>query len=227
MQAHISGVMRTAATVAAGVILACGLLSRGHAAQQRDGSHDFDWEVGVWKTHLRVLRRSPNGTSAWVTYEGTSNVVPIWNCRADMVELEATAPDGRHVQAIDLRLYDPATRQWSLNFANATSGVMSVPTIGEFRSGVGTFYDREPIDGREVLVRNVWSGITASSAHFEQAISDDGGKTWMANWIADDTRMQGTANECDRSGPGGGRSASDGAASEPASPGVRREDLGF
>lgn len=229
MQAHISGVMRRAATVAAGVILACSLLSRPvHAApQQRDGSHDFDWEVGVWKTHLRVLRQSPNGTRTWVTYEGTSNVIPIWSCRADMVELEATAPDGRHVQAIDLRLYNPGTRQWSLNFANVTNGVMSVPTIGEFRDGIGTFYDREPIGGREVLVRNVWSRITASSAHFEQAISDDGGKTWTANWIADDTRVQGTTNECDKSGPGRGRSAWDSGTSEPTSPGVRREDLGF
>ena len=28
------------------------------------------------------------------------------------------------------------------------------------------------------------------SCHFEQAFSDDGGKTWEVNWIATDTRMK-------------------------------------
>jgi hypothetical protein len=203
MKAPIAGVMRW--TTAAGLIVLAGtlLFRPAHAARhQRDGSHDFDWEVGVWKTHLRVLRQSADGTTAWVRYEGTSDVIPIWNCRADMVELDATGPDGRHIQAINLRLYDPASRQWSLNFANVESGVMGVPTIGEFRGGIGTFYDQEPIGGREVLVRNVWSDITANSAHFVQAISDDGGKTWQTNWIADDTRVKGTTDEC---GQGGAR----------------------
>jgi hypothetical protein len=131
-----------------------------------------------------------------VTYEGTSNVIPIWNCRADMVELDVTGPDGRHLQAINLRLYDPGSHQWSLNFANVASGAIGVPTIGEFRNGIGTFYDQEPIGGREVLVRNVWSHITANSARFAQAISDDGGKTWKVNWVADDTRMKGTTDQC-------------------------------
>jgi hypothetical protein len=182
------------------MVLACALLFRpAHAARQaRDGSHDFDWEVGVWKTHLRALRQKPDGTTAWVTYVGTSKVIPIWNCRADMVELDVTSPDGRHVQAINLRLYDPNSHQWSLNFANVASGTMAVPTIGEFRDGIGTFYDQEPIGGREVLVRNVWSRITANSGHFVQSISDDGGKTWKDNWIADDTRVKGTIDECER-----------------------------
>jgi hypothetical protein len=34
----------------------------------------------------------------------------------------------------------------------------------------------------------VISNITATSCHFEQAFSDDSGKTWEVNWIATDTR---------------------------------------
>jgi hypothetical protein len=215
--------------IAGSVILAWNLLPQpAHAApHQRDGSHDFDWEVGVWKTHLRVLRQNPGGTTAWVTYEGTSNVIPIWNCRAEMVELEATAPGGRHVQAINLRLYDPGSQQWSLNFANVASGVLGVPTIGEFRNGIGTFYDQEAIGGREVLVRNVWSRVTANSAHFEQAISDDGGKTWTTNWTADDTRVKGTTDECEKNGAGRGRSARGRRLLEPTPSVPEREEAGF
>lgn len=228
VKARITGLTRGAA-IAGLLVLASALSYRpAHAAQQgRDGSHDFDWEVGVWKTHLRVLRQNADGTAAWVTYEGTSNVISIWNCRAEMVELDATGPDGRHIQAINLRLYDPASQQWSLNFANAATGVMGVPTIGGFRNGIGTFYDQEPIGGREVLVRNVWSRITANSAHFAQAISADGGRTWTENWIADDTRVKGTTNECVKGGARLGRSASDSGIAPPAAPELPREEVGF
>jgi hypothetical protein len=201
MKTRINDGMKEAAAVS--LIVAAGvlLLRPAHAAPQlRDGSHDFDWEVGVWSTHLRVLRQNADGTTAWVTYQGTSNVIPIWNCRADMVQLEATTADGRHIEAINLRLYDAVSHQWSLNFANAAVGMMTgPPTIGEFHGGVGMFYDQEPIGGREVLVRGVWSDITANSARFVQSISDDGGKTWQTNWIADDTRVKGTKNACAKS----------------------------
>jgi hypothetical protein len=36
----------------------------------------------------------------------------------------------------------------------------------------------------------VWSDTGADSARFEQAFSDDGGKTWEVNWIAVDTRVK-------------------------------------
>lgn len=96
MKARINGVMKWAAAASLIVLAGALLLRPAHAArQQRDGSHDFDWEVGVWNTHLRVLRQNSDGTTAWVTYEGTSNVISIWNCRADMVQLEATDRPGR------------------------------------------------------------------------------------------------------------------------------------
>lgn len=161
------------------------------APAQHDGQHDFDFEIGTWKTHLKVLRHPLTGAGTWVEYEGTSVVHSIWGGRANMVELEVDGPTG-HVEAINLRLYNPTAHQWSLNFANATGGTMSVPTVGEFKNGRGEFYDQETVNGRMILVRNVWSGITANSCHFEQAFSDDGGRTWETNWIADDTRISNT-----------------------------------
>jgi hypothetical protein len=89
-----------------------------------------------------------------------------------------------------LRLYNPDSHQWSLNFANSAGGTMGVPTIGEFKNGRGEFYDQEPLNGRAILVRFVISDITANSCHFEQAFSDDGGKSWEVNWIATDTRVK-------------------------------------
>jgi hypothetical protein len=128
------------------------------------------------------------GSSTWLEYDGTSVVRKIWDGRSNLVELEVDGPAG-HIEGLSLRLYNPEARQWSLNFANSATGTLSVPTIGEFKNGRGEFYDQEPFDGRTILVRNVWSDITATSCRFEQAFSDDGGKTWEVNWIALDTRM--------------------------------------
>jgi hypothetical protein len=89
-----------------------------------------------------------------------------------------------------LRLYNPESRQWSLNFSNVKGGVMTAPTTGEFKDGRGEFYSQETLSGRAILVRFVISDITPDSCHFEQAFSDDGGKTWEINWIADDKRVK-------------------------------------
>ena len=152
-----------------------------------DGQHDFDFEIGTWKTRLRVLRHPLTGRKEWIAYEGTTVVTKVWNGRANLVELEANGPAG-HLEALSLRLYNPQSRQWSLNFSNSTAGTLSPPAIGEFRNGRGEFFDQEPLDGRAILVRFVILPITPDSCRFEQSFSDDGGRTWETNWIAIDTR---------------------------------------
>jgi hypothetical protein len=160
-----------------------------HAPAERDGQHDFDFEIGTWKTHLRRLLHPLTGSTTWVEYEGTTVVHKVWNGRANMVELEAAGPAG-HFEGLNLRLYNPQSRQWNLNFANSRSGTMGQPTIGEFRTGRGEFFDQETLNGRAILVRFVISDITPNSCRFEQAFSDDGGRTWEVNWIATDTRVE-------------------------------------
>src|SRR5258708_27289133 len=197
-------------------LLACSLVLvlpplKGHAQQntdasktvsqpaitQRDGQHDFDFEIGTWKTHLRRLLHPLAGSTNWVEYEGTTVVRKLWDGRANLVELEADGPTG-HFEGLNLRLYNPEAHQWSLNFASSSGGTLTQPTIGDFKDGRGEFYDQETLNGRAIFVRFVISDITPNSCRFEQAFSDDGGKTWEVNWIATDTRLQ------DESGASGG-----------------------
>lgn len=153
-----------------------------------DGQHDFDFEIGSWRTHLKRLIDPLSGSNIWAEYEGTSVVSKVLDGRANLVELKVQGPAGR-IEGVSLRLYDPSARRWSLNFANARSGALSPPSVGGFSNGRGEFYSNETLDGRPILVRFVISDITADSCHFEQAYSADGGKTWEVNWIADDTRL--------------------------------------
>jgi hypothetical protein len=158
-------------------------------AAQRDGQHDFDFEIGIWKTHLSRLLHPLTGSRTWAEYEGTTVVRKVWNGQASLVELEADGPAG-HFKGLNLRLYNPQAHQWSLNFANRNSGVLSQPTVGEFKNGRGEFYDQETLNGRAIFVRFVISDITPNSCRFEQAFSEDGGKTWEVNWIATDRRVK-------------------------------------
>ncbi len=164
-------------------------ISQQRTPRERDGQHDFDFEIGTWKTHLRRLRNPLTGSTTWVEYEGTTVVRKVWNGRANLVELVVDGPAG-HLEGLSLRLYNPQSHQWSLNFSNSASGTLSQPAIGEFKNGRGEFFNQETLNGRAILVRFVISDITPSSCRFEQSFSDDGGKTWEVNWIAIDTRVK-------------------------------------
>jgi hypothetical protein len=153
-----------------------------------DGQHDFDWEIGTWKTELRRLAKPLSGSSEWVEYSGTTVVRKVLDGRANLVELRVKGPSGQ-IEGMSLRLYNPQTRQWSLNFASARNGVMTEPVYGGFQDGRGEFFGKDSLDGRAIFVRFVISKVTDASWRFEQAYSEDGGRTWELNWVATDTRV--------------------------------------
>jgi hypothetical protein len=156
---------------------------------RRDGQHDFDFNFGSWKTRISRLQHPLTGSTAWVQLDGTVVVSKIWGGRAQLEEVEASGANG-HFEDLALFLYNPQAHQWSINFANSKTGTWETPTIGEFKNGRGEFFDQESPDGRAVLVRILWSGITPNSHHFEQSYSDDGGKTWEPNFVAQVTRNE-------------------------------------
>jgi hypothetical protein len=162
--------------------------------RERDGQHDFDFEIGTWKTHFKRLLHPLTGSTTWVEYEGITVVRKVWNGRANLLELVADGPAG-HFQGLNLRLYNPQSHQWSLNFANSNGGTMFPPTIGEFKNGRGEFYDQETLNDRAIFVRFIISVITPDLCRFEQAFSEDGGKTWEVNWIATDTRVKDASDQ--------------------------------
>ena len=90
-----------------------------------------------------------------------------------------------------LRLFAPQADQWSLHYANARDGALTRPVHGGFHDGRGEFFGEEDLDGKAILVRFVITRAGTDSARFEQAYSQDGGRTWGTNWIAGDTRRSG------------------------------------
>jgi hypothetical protein len=167
-------------------------------AKERDGRHDFDWDIGTWKTHQKRLLHPLTGSTTWVEYQGTDVVRRVWD-GANTGEIAADGPAG-HLELLTLRLYNPQTHEWSIYFTNSTGGTLSPPAIGRFRNGRGDFYDQESYNGRTVLVRFSVSDITASSCRFEQAFSADGGRNWEVNFIVTETLVKDEAKGSERRG---------------------------
>jgi hypothetical protein len=153
------------------------------APAQRDGQHDFDFNVGKWRSHIQSLADPLTGSTTWVKLEGTVTVRKVWDGRASLEEIEADGPGG-HFEGTTIYLYNPQSHQWSQTFAISATGTLGVPAIGEFKNGRGELYSRDVHNGRTVLVRCTWSEIKPDAHRFEQAFSDDGGKTWETNLIA-------------------------------------------
>jgi len=139
------------------------------------GQHDFDFLAGVWKIHLKRL-----SGDKWQDFEGQGRYRPIWDGRGNLDEFEADGPNG-HIEGLTLRTFDPDTQLWSLYWADSAKGVLEQPQIGRFADGKGEFYGAD----KSQFVRYVWSKITPTSAHFEQSVSADGGKSWKVNWVSD------------------------------------------
>ncbi|MBO9669870.1 MAG: hypothetical protein J7485_05080 [Sphingobium sp.] len=102
------------------------------ATAARDGAHDFDFEIGVWTTSLRYLANplSPEA-DRWIDYQGTSNVRSLMDGQANLVELDVAGGGGR-IRGVSLRLYNPRTKQWALNFASMSNGQLTAPVYGGF-----------------------------------------------------------------------------------------------
>ncbi|GAB2830812.1 hypothetical protein [Lentzea nigeriaca] len=173
------------------VLVACLVfltLTGSASADTADGQRDFDWELGTWHTDVRVLADPLSDTEdQWLQFSGTSVVRPLMDRRANVVELNVTGPAGR-IEGLNMRLHEPQAQRWSLTFVNMRDGLLTPSVYGGFHDGVGEFYGDDQLGGRPIRVRFLIHRQGKDCATFEQAFSQDGGKSWETNWIAVDRR---------------------------------------
>ncbi|WP_329261107.1 hypothetical protein OG223_42685 [Streptomyces sp. NBC_01478] len=147
--------------------------------------HDFDFFHGEWEVANRRLTDFLQPGSDWEEFEGTSRCWPLFDGAANVDEIDMPYLGSK---GLTLRLFDRETHLWSLNWSSSRSGKLFPPVTGRFEGGRGEFYGDDAHDGKEVRVRYVWSGVSASGARWEQAFSVDDGASWVTNWTMDFTR---------------------------------------
>ena len=93
------------------------------------------------------------------------------------------ASDGKPVEGIALRLFNPATKLWSIYWADSRSCVLDIPVVGSFENNVGYFYAKDNFNGIPVLLQFKWDATNPKQPVWSQAFSADDGKTWEWNWF--------------------------------------------
>ena len=152
--------------------------------------HDFDFYMGTWRVHHRRLKERLAGSDDWAEFEGTSHAWPILDGAGNIDDNVLELPSGTY-RAISLRSFDPETDLWSIWWLDGRSPTrLDPPVVGGFRDGLGTFMGNDTFEGRPIIVRFRWSGITPTTARWEQAFSEDGGSTWEVNWVMEMTKVE-------------------------------------
>jgi hypothetical protein len=157
-----------------------------------DGQHDFDFNIGVWHTHITRTIDPFASSSKSVEMTGTVTVRKVWDGKAELEEIEADGPKG-HWEALTLFLYNPSARQWSQSFVNSNVGTLSSSStnVGEFKDGRVVLVGQDNgVTDKTILVRAVWSDIKPDSHQYEESFSNDGGTTWVRSFIAHLTRLK-------------------------------------
>jgi hypothetical protein len=149
---------------------------------------DFGFQNGEWRVRHRKLKQRLAGSSEWVEFAGTCRAFEVMGGEANVEDNLLDDPAGAY-RAAAFRRRDPETGQWSIWWHDGRSGALDPPVQGRFENGVGTFLARDTLNGAPILVRFVWSDITATTARWEQAFSADDGATWEVNWIMTFERM--------------------------------------
>jgi len=157
-----------------------------------DGQHDFDFNIGVWHTHIKRILDPFASSSESVEMNGTVTVRKVWDGKAELEEIEADGPKG-HWEALTLFLYNPSAHQWSQSFVNSKVGTLSSSStnVGEFKDGRVVLVGQDStVSDKTILVRAVWSDIKPDSHRYEESYSNDGGTTWVRSFIANLTRLK-------------------------------------
>jgi hypothetical protein len=157
---------------------------------ETDGRRDFDFFHGRWKVLNQRLQDRLQGSTEWQEFEATCECGPVIGGLGNVDHFRAIFPDGKPIEGMSVRTFDPRTRLWSISWADNRVCRLLPPVIGRFENGRADFYGDDVCNGQPVRVVYHWTDITPASARWEQEFSADGGATWESNWVMTFTKTQ-------------------------------------
>jgi hypothetical protein len=153
--------------------------------REEHAMNDFDFLAGRWTVRHRRLKERLAGCTEWEEFPGTCHMRPMLDSQANVDDNVLELPSGTY-RAVTIRAYDPEKQTWSIWWLDSRHPHdLGVPVVGAFEDGTGTFFADDVLNSQPVRVRFLWSDITAASACWQQAFSNDGGATWETNWVMD------------------------------------------
>jgi len=164
-------------------------------AKQNSGPSEaegFSFLTGKWNVHHKKLKEPSSGSEEWIEFEGTASFFSLLDGIVSVEELRDAK--GRPFGSA-MRTFDRERRVWLDAWVSAGSGVLQPPIEGRFEGDVGTFIATDSVEGKTMLVRGIWRRISKDVCTWEQASSQDDGKTWSDNWHMRFERVNGEKPE--------------------------------
>lgn len=156
-------------------------------AEQRNS---FDFLHGSWRVHHHRLRNRLAHSSEWEDFDGTSQCWSILGGDGNVDDNMIRLPSGTY-RASTVRVFDTKAGVWRIWWYDVRNiDTLDPPLVGSFQDGVGTFYADDSWQGKPIRVRFLWQSTGEKSARWEQAFSEDAGKTWETNWVMSFDKVQ-------------------------------------
>ena len=151
---------------------------------------DFDFIIGEWQVHHRRLNSRLTGCTDWTEFLGTSSTRKILGGFGNVEDNVLNFPDGE-VRAAAFRSFNETSQEraiWWLDHRAPHN--LDVPVVGRFSGPVGIFFANDSLNGKPITVRFTWHANLGHNPRWEQAFSEDGGKTWETNWVMEFVRRE-------------------------------------
>lgn len=145
--------------------------------------NDFDFFIGKWKLHNKILKKKADNGIEWSEFESTQEMHTVLMGIGNVDNFIAVR-DGKPFEGMTVRLFNPQTRLWSIYWADSNYGVLYMPpVIGSFENHVGHFFSKDVYDGKSLFTVYRWDARDPDKPVWSQATSVDNGKTWEWNWF--------------------------------------------
>lgn len=150
---------------------------------ETSSKNDFDFFVGKWKVHNRLLKINADKTTVWQEFEATQEMYKVLEGIGNIDNFIAIR-NGQPFEGMTVRLFNPQYRLWSIYWVDSKYGILGLPpVVGSFKNNVGHFFCKEIINNKNVITVYRWDARDKNNPIWSQTMSDDNGTTWQDwNW---------------------------------------------
>lgn len=142
-----------------------------------DPARGFDFLEGEWDAVCRVPT-----DGGWEEAKGSLTASRTLGGALFLERFEGLYHGGR-VEGLGLRAFNRGTGEWEHTWSDTLAPAPFRVWRGAFDGNRIDLFAEWIENGAPVRSRLTWSAITADSAHWESARSNDGGKRWQIHWM--------------------------------------------
>jgi hypothetical protein len=148
-------------------------------------ARQFDFWIGEWNINQKILQAD----GRWLKLGATTKVSPALDGCALIEHWEGQVlffwegmKEVQQLRGLSVRSFDPKTGKWSIYWMDTRNPRFGV-FEGGFIDGKGEFVRTGTTsDGRPLLSRITFSGISTNAVEWDLAVSSNMGKAWQTLW---------------------------------------------